>query len=65
LARTHYSVRQNDRGLSICIPKEAAVALGIVDLDGTLLKSVVKVNLSPDRSALLVKPFSPEACSLY
>ncbi|WP_340819008.1 hypothetical protein [Methanolobus sp. WCC4] len=58
MARTHYSVRQNDRGLSVCIPKEAAVALGIVGLDGTLLQSVVKVDLSPDRSSLTIKPYS-------
>jgi hypothetical protein len=58
MARTHYSVRQTDRGLSVCIPKEAAVAMGILDLEGNLLQSVVSVSLSPDRSALTVKPFS-------
>lgn len=63
MARTHYSVRQNDRGLSVCIPKEAAVALGIQDMQGNLLCSVVQVVLSTDRSCLTVKPFSSDICS--
>lgn len=56
MVREFYSIRRNDRGLSVCIPKELAVALGITDFKGNLLQPLVKIDLSPDRSHATLKP---------
>lgn len=56
MAREFYSVRRYGSGLALGIPKEAAVALGIQDLQGNLLTPLVKVDISPDRSSMIVKP---------
>lgn len=56
MVRKVYSVRQNGRGLSVCIPEAVAVALGIRDLDGNLKEPLVSMDLSPDRSSVTIKP---------
>jgi hypothetical protein len=62
MVREFYSIRRNDRGLSICIPKELAIALGIQDMQGRLLQPLVKIDLTPDRSKAVITPAN--VCSL-
>ena len=56
MARTAYSVRRNGRKLSVGIPAEVAVSLGIVDLEGNLLTPLVKFDLNSDRSSATITP---------
>lgn len=56
MARQFYSVRRYGRGLSIGLPAEVAVSLGIQDMQGNLLCPLVTVDLSPDRSKAIIKP---------
>lgn len=56
MTRKVYSIRQNGRDLSVCIPREVAVSLGIQDMEGNLLSPVVSMHLSPDRSSVTMKP---------
>jgi hypothetical protein len=56
MARELYSVRRYGRGLSVAIPREVAVSLGIQDMKGNLLCPLVSMDLSPDRSSVSIKP---------
>ncbi|WP_321430106.1 hypothetical protein [uncultured Methanolobus sp.] len=57
MARTAYSVRQDSRGLSIALPSEVAVSLGIVDMQGNLITPMVQFGFTPDKSSATISPF--------